>query len=156
MLQVKTKLKIHFHPGSTTWPISVPSKIQNSLKKDSLLRNNASGPDFGRTATGKTPTSALRPDFDRSEARFRCFPGSSPAKIRPGSPIPGPEALFPPKVQPPQIADCQGPEKTWWTPAPAGLRAGRACGRGGIKCKIKSFASPVPAVLNLAAVNLGN
>ena len=30
----------------------------------------------------------------RPEGRFRCFPGSSPAKIRPGRPISGPEALL--------------------------------------------------------------
>ena len=30
----------------------------------------------------------------RPEGRFRCFPGSSPAKIWPGSPMSGPEALL--------------------------------------------------------------
>ncbi len=53
-----------------------------------------SGPDFGRTATGKRPKSALRPALCRPEGRFKCFPGSSPAKIRPGRPIYGPEALL--------------------------------------------------------------
>ena len=53
-----------------------------------------SGPDFGRTATGKEPKSALRPAEGRPEDRFRCFPGSSPAKIRPGRQIYGPEALL--------------------------------------------------------------
>ncbi len=56
--------------------------------------NRPSGPDFGRTATGNTPKSALRPAFDRPEDRFRCFPDSSPAKIRPGRPISGPEAVL--------------------------------------------------------------
>ncbi len=56
--------------------------------------NRPSGPDFGRTATGKTSKSVLGPAFGRSEGRFWCFPGSSPAKIRPGSPISGPEALL--------------------------------------------------------------
>jgi hypothetical protein len=57
------------------------------------------GPDEGcgfegtLTATGKTPKSFLRPAFGRPEGPFRCFPGSSPAKIRPGRPIYGPEAL---------------------------------------------------------------
>ncbi len=43
--------------------------------------NRPSGPDFGRTATGNTPKSALRPAFGRPVGRFRCFPGSGPAKI---------------------------------------------------------------------------
>ncbi len=32
--------------------------------------------------------------FGRPEGLFRCLPGSSPAKIRPGRPISGPEALL--------------------------------------------------------------
>jgi hypothetical protein len=55
--------------------------------------NLFSGQHFGRRSTGKTQESALRPAFSRPEGRFRCFPGSSPAKIRPGRPINGPEAL---------------------------------------------------------------
>ncbi len=51
-------------------------------------------PDFGRTAIGKTPKWALRLAEGRPEGRFRCFPGSSLAKIKPGSPISGPEALL--------------------------------------------------------------
>ncbi len=54
--------------------------------------NRPSGQDFGRTATGKPPKSDLRPAFGRPEGGFRCFPSSSPAKIRPGRLIPGPEA----------------------------------------------------------------
>ncbi len=54
---------------------------------------DSSGPDFGRTATGKSPTSALRPADGLPEGRFQFFPGSSPAKIRPGRPTFGPEAL---------------------------------------------------------------
>jgi hypothetical protein len=57
--------------------------------------NRPSGPDFGRTATGKTPKSAFRLGFGRPEAAFLCFPGFSPAKIRPGRPISGPESLLP-------------------------------------------------------------
>jgi hypothetical protein len=34
-------------------------------------------------------------EIGRPECRFRFFPGSSPAKIRPGRPIYGPEALLP-------------------------------------------------------------
>ncbi len=49
--------------------------------------NKPSGPDFGRIAAGKTPKSAE----GRPEGRFRC---SSLAKIRPGRPIYGPEALL--------------------------------------------------------------
>jgi hypothetical protein len=37
---------------------------------------------------------ALRPAFGQLEGRFRCLPGSIPAKIRPGRPISGPEALL--------------------------------------------------------------
>jgi hypothetical protein len=56
--------------------------------------NQPSGPDFGRTATGKAPKSPLRPAFGRPQSRFRRFPGSSPAKIQPGRLIYGPEALL--------------------------------------------------------------
>ncbi len=56
--------------------------------------NRPSGPDIGRTATGKAPKSALPPAEGRPEGRFRCFPGSSPAKIWPGRPIYGPEPLL--------------------------------------------------------------
>ena len=65
-----------------------------------MLRNSASGPEIelpGRILAGLLPgkqESALRPAEGRPEDRFRCFPGSSPAKIRPGSPISGPEALM--------------------------------------------------------------
>ncbi len=54
--------------------------------------NWLSGPDFGRTAPGKAPTSVLRPAFRRPKGQFRCFPSSSPATLRPGRPISGPEA----------------------------------------------------------------
>jgi hypothetical protein len=56
--------------------------------------NRPSGPDFGRTATGKAPKSALWLAFGRPEGRYRCFPGSSPATIRPGKPIYRLEALL--------------------------------------------------------------
>ena len=56
--------------------------------------NLPSGQDFGRTATGKAPKSALRPAFGRPEGRLWCFPDISPAKIRPERPIYGPEALL--------------------------------------------------------------
>ncbi len=66
-----------------------------------MLRNSASGPEIGlpgRIVAGlftvKEPNSALRPAFGRPEGRFRFFPGSRPAKIRPGRPIYGPEALL--------------------------------------------------------------
>ena len=36
----------------------------------------------------------LRPADGRPDGVFRCFPGSSPAKIRPGRPTYGPEALL--------------------------------------------------------------
>ncbi len=57
-------------------------------------RNRPSGPDFGRTATGKAPRAAPRPAVGRPEGRSRFLPGSSPAKIRPGRSISGPEALY--------------------------------------------------------------
>ncbi len=56
--------------------------------------NRLAGPDFGRTATGKKPKSVLRQAVGQPEGRCRCFPGSSPAKSRPGRPIYGPEALL--------------------------------------------------------------
>ena len=61
-----------------------------------MLRNNASGPEIGlpgRIWAGLLP-GKHRPAFGRPEDRFRCFPGSSPAEIRPGRPISGPEALL--------------------------------------------------------------
>jgi len=42
---------------------------------------------WARTATGNVPKSALRPAFGQPKGRFRFFPGSSPAKNRPGRPI---------------------------------------------------------------------
>ncbi len=66
----------------------------------SMLRNNASGLEIGLphqilagVRPGK-PRTALRPAYGRPEGRSRCFPGISPAKIRPGRPIYGPEALL--------------------------------------------------------------
>ncbi len=56
--------------------------------------NRPSGPDFGRTATRKTPKSAIRPAEGQPEIRFLFFPGSSPSKFQPGRPIYGPEALL--------------------------------------------------------------
>ncbi len=50
--------------------------------------------DFGWTATGKAPKWVLRPAEGRPEGRVGCLPGSSPAKILPGRPISGPEALL--------------------------------------------------------------
>ncbi len=46
-------------------------------------------PDCYRERTEIGP----QPAEGRPEGRFRCFPGGSPAKIRPGRPISGPEAL---------------------------------------------------------------
>jgi hypothetical protein len=48
------------------------------------------GPDCYREST----KIRLRPAFGRPEGRFQSFPGSSPAKIWPGRPINGPEALL--------------------------------------------------------------
>ncbi len=60
-----------------------------------MLRNRASGPEIGlpgRILAGLLPgKNRNRPSF-RPEGRFLCFPGSSPAKIRPRRPIYGPEA----------------------------------------------------------------
>ncbi len=56
--------------------------------------NRRSGLDFGWTATGKASKSVLRLAEGRPEGRFRFFPESNPAKIRPGRPIAGPEALL--------------------------------------------------------------
>ncbi len=61
----------------------------------SMLRNSASGPpDLVPTGTWKTMKSGLRPAKCRPEGKCRCFPGRGPAKIRPGRPIYGPEALL--------------------------------------------------------------
>jgi hypothetical protein len=70
------------------------SQLLYGMQKCFRAVNRPSGLDFGRTATGKAPKLALRPDFGRPEGRVRCFPSSSPAKIRPGRPIYGPEALL--------------------------------------------------------------
>jgi len=51
----------------------------------SKAKNRPSGPDVGQTTIRKEPTWALRQALGRFEGRLRCFPGSSPAKIRPGS-----------------------------------------------------------------------
>ncbi len=63
----------------------------------SMLRKNASGPNKSAFRAGFGPDcyreSALRPAEGRQEGRFRSFPDSSPAKIQPGRPISGPEAL---------------------------------------------------------------
>ena len=48
----------------------------------------------GQPAIGEEPTSALRPAFGRPEGRFGSLPGSRLAKIRPGRPIYGPEAVL--------------------------------------------------------------
>ncbi len=54
--------------------------------------------DFGRNATGRAPKSAFRPADDR-----RCFPGSCPAKKRPGRPMSGPDALLRDMEQVPKV-----------------------------------------------------
>ena len=74
-----------------------------------MLRDSASGPSIGlpgwilagllpgkhRNRPSGRPKAGRRADFVLSpEGRFRCFPGSSPAKIRTGRPISGPEALL--------------------------------------------------------------
>ncbi len=60
-----------------------------------MLRTSASGPEVGlpgRTEIG--PPVGRRPAGGPREDRFRCLPGGSPAQIRPGRPIFGPEALM--------------------------------------------------------------
>ncbi len=65
-----------------------------------MLRHSASGPEIGlpcrilaRLLPGKR-RNLLWPTFGRQEALFRCFPGSRPAKIQPGRPNSGPEAVL--------------------------------------------------------------
>jgi hypothetical protein len=72
-----------------------------SAVRGPALRTSASGPDIGLqgpdcgwTATGKAPKLSLRPADGRPKGRFLCFPGSSPATIRPGRPISVPEAIL--------------------------------------------------------------
>ncbi len=60
----------------------------------SMLRNNASGPGFGRILIGRASQSALRPAECRPEGRFCCNPDLNPAEILPGRQISGPEALL--------------------------------------------------------------
>jgi hypothetical protein len=63
----------------------------------SMLRNSGSGPEI--VLPGKILAELLpgkhrnRPSGRPSAARLRFFSGSSPAEIRPGSLIKGPEAL---------------------------------------------------------------
>jgi hypothetical protein len=59
----------------------------------SMLRNSAAGLEIG--LPGRS-LAGLLPGKHRylPAGRFPCFPGSSPAKIRPGRPISGPEALL--------------------------------------------------------------
>ncbi len=59
-----------------------------------VLPGRHSGQDVWPDCCRETTESPLRQAKDRPEGRFRCFPGSSPAKIRPGRPISGPEALL--------------------------------------------------------------
>jgi hypothetical protein len=62
-----------------------------------MLGNSASGPEIGLPGlilAGLPPGKNRNRPFGGQEGRCRCFPGSSPAKIRPGRPIYGPEALL--------------------------------------------------------------
>ena len=62
-----------------------------------MLCNSGSGPEIGlpgQILAGLLPGKRRNRPSGRPEGRFRCLPGSSPAKIRPGSPIYGPEALL--------------------------------------------------------------
>ncbi len=66
-----------------------------------MLRNSASGLEIGppggtlaELLPGKIRNRPPRLAFGRQEGRFRIFPGSSPAKILPGRPNYGPEALL--------------------------------------------------------------
>jgi hypothetical protein len=65
-----------------------------------MLRNSASGPEVGfqdRILSDcylETTEIGPPPAEGRPEGRFLFFPGSSPAKFRPGSLISGPEALL--------------------------------------------------------------
>jgi hypothetical protein len=62
--------------------------------KKSVFKSSVLGGLNRPLLPGSRSKSALRPAFGRPEGRFRCFPGSSPAEIRPGRPISGPEALL--------------------------------------------------------------
>ncbi len=74
---------------------SPPNPPKGTLCYAIVLPGRKSGfrPNFGRTATGKEPKSALRPAPGR-RTDFQFFPGISLAKIRSGSPISGPEPLL--------------------------------------------------------------
>ncbi len=63
-----------------------------------MLSNSASGQEIGfpgrMIPCGKASTLAFRPAEGRPERRFSCFPDYTPAEIRPGLPISGPDALL--------------------------------------------------------------
>ena len=84
---------------------SSPSERKGLSQHGYGLRNSASGPDIGlpgRILAGLLLGKHRHGPSGRPKGRFLCFPGSSPAKIRPGRPIFGPEALLR-KIEFPQL-----------------------------------------------------
>jgi hypothetical protein len=77
-------------------PNSPPNPPKDTLRYAIMLPGRKSAfragfqPDCYRENTEIGPPAGRRP----AQGRFRCFPGSSPAQIRPGRPISGPEALL--------------------------------------------------------------
>ncbi len=69
----------------------VPAGVRGRGADLLYLHNSASGPEFWPDCHRKN--SEIGPPAGRT-ADFVFFPGSSPAKIRPGRPISGPEALL--------------------------------------------------------------
>ncbi len=86
-------------PQTGVWGAAAPQGSQRTAY--SMLRNSASGPEIGLPGwilagllPGKPRNGPSGPAEGRPESRFRCFPGSSPAKLRPARPISGLEALL--------------------------------------------------------------
>ncbi len=77
-------------PGNLWWAPPPDEFILYVTQLCFRARNRPSRPDSGTFGRPE-----LRPAEGRPEVRLRCFPGSSPAKIWPGRPISGPEALLP-------------------------------------------------------------
>ncbi len=83
--------------GRSAFSLFQSSRGHHRLIVYSMLRNSPSGPKIGvpgRILAGHLPGKHRNRSLGRPEGRFPWFPGSSPAKIRPGRPIYGPEALL--------------------------------------------------------------
>ncbi len=85
---IKNQQKLR--PNSLTKPSQATLCYATMLSGRKSDFRTGSWPDCYRESTEIGPPSGLR----LAEGRCRCFPGSSPAKIWPGSPISDPETLL--------------------------------------------------------------